>query len=198
MFIQNLSILIIGLGLGKSFTFDAPVSLQKRKFLLNLALSLVSVDDLSVSVDDLLETDVVLFAPTASSAPDAKNKELLLGYIDEKKYIQPLCMFEPSHYSYLFSSSSSSSLSSTLADFVHDEEGPKAEYSLPHDCEIVHVISHEIITPSARQVGGGQGLGNPHGEHCEDVYTIDLVDLVKDLGEEYIEILNVPLREGRM
>ncbi|GMI09429.1 hypothetical protein TrVE_jg8811 [Triparma verrucosa] len=195
MLIQNLAILIIGIGLGNSFTFYAPVSLQKRKFLLNS----LSVDDLSFSVDDLLETDVVLFAPTASSAPDA-NKKLLLGYIDEKKFIQPLCMFEPSHYSYLFSSSSSSSssLSSTLADFVHDEEGPKAEYSPPHDCEIVHVISHEIITPSARQVGGGQGLGNPHGEHCEDVYTIDLVDLVEDLGEEYIEILNVPLREGRM
>ena len=51
------------------------------------------------------------------------------------------------------------------------------------------VLDPDYVFVSERQAGGGQGLGNPHGEHGEPCY--DLTELVLS------EAVQVVVREGR-
>jgi hypothetical protein len=67
---------------------------------------------------------------------------------------------------------------------LHDEEAPIAPLSA-----VKTVLDPDYVFVSERQAGGGQGLGNPHGEHGEECY---------DLRELSIsENVRIVVREGR-
>ena len=53
------------------------------------------------------------------------------------------------------------------------------------------VLDPDYVFVSERQAGGGQGLGNPHGEHGEECY--DLRELDPPISEDVV----VVVREGR-
>ncbi|GMI05794.1 hypothetical protein TrLO_g345 [Triparma laevis f. longispina] len=120
---------------------------------------------------------------------------MMIGYIDEYSSVVPLCIFSEES-SNVLRTPSITDTDELPTDFVHDEQNPSI-YK-PADCKIIHILNHQIITLSARQVGGGQGLGNPHGEHCEDVYTIEIKQFIDEVGPEYMKKLNVPLRVDRI
>lgn len=65
-----------------------------------------------------------------------------------------------------------------------DEEVPPVPLSA-----VTRVLDPDYVFVSERQAGGGQGLGNPHGEHGEECY--DLRDV------ELSEGVRLVVREGR-
>ena len=51
------------------------------------------------------------------------------------------------------------------------------------------ILDPEIVFVSERQAGGGQGLGNPHGEHGEPCYDLTELTISEDV--------TLVVREGR-
>lgn len=106
---------------------------------------------------------------------DEKQGELRLGVyvaysMDEAEpHIRPLC-----------ASTSDDGVSALLCD----EGVPSAPISSAR-----RVLDPDVVFVSERQAGGGQGLGNPHGEHGEECF---------DLREALISAgVHVVVREGR-
>lgn len=58
------------------------------------------------------------------------------------------------------------------AALLWDEAAPP----VPLDA-VVRVLDPEFVLVSERQMGGGQGLGNPHGEHGEDCFDVSDIEL---------------------
>merc|ERR1719240_1994804 len=71
-----------------------------------------------------------------------------------------------------------------ISALLCDEEVPHVPLSA-----VVRVLDPDYVFVSERQAGGGQGLGNPHGEHGEECY--DLRDV------EISEGVVLVVREGR-
>ena len=61
-------------------------------------------------------------------------------------------------------------------------EGSKGIEGASSSLRLVGVLSHSLFELSVRQINGGQGLGNPHGEHCEDVFIVGRRDLEEEIG----------------
>jgi hypothetical protein len=100
--------------------------------------------------------------------------ELLLGVyvaytLSSGPHIRPLC---------------ASSDEDGVGVLLHDGEVPAVPLSA-----VKRVLDPEHVFVSERQAGGGQGLGNPHGEHGEECY--DLRDVEMSPG------VRVVVREGR-
>jgi hypothetical protein len=101
----------------------------------------------------LMEMDVVVFRPL--SEPNRKR----LGAVQEDGRIAPLSVWtdEPAFGSSL--------------EFVVDEHDlPGYETG---EITIESMISQESLSYGSRQVGGGKGPGNPHGEESERLYYLD-------------------------
>lgn len=75
-------------------------------------------------------------------------------------------------------------LADGVGALLFDEDAPAFPLSAT-----VNVLDPDYVFVSERQAGGGQGLGNPHGEHGEDCY--DLREL------ELSENVRVIVNEGR-
>mmetsp|Transcript_24733 Transcript_24733/g.79095 ORF Transcript_24733/g.79095 Transcript_24733/m.79095 type:complete len:174 (-) Transcript_24733:98-619(-) len=67
---------------------------------------------------------------------------------------------------------------------LHDEEAAPAPIS-----SVTRILDPDVVFVSERQAGGGQGLGNPHGEHGEECYDLSELELSPDV--------RVVVREGR-
>ena len=52
---------------------------------------------------------------------------------------------------------------------------------------VTRVLDPELVFVSERQAGGGQGLGNPHGEHGEECYDLREVDLSEGVVRSRIQ-----------
>jgi hypothetical protein len=89
--------------------------------------------------------------------------------VESEPHIRPLC-----------ASASEDGVGSLLCD----EEVPPVPLSA-----VRCVLDPEIVFVSERQAGGGQGLGNPHGEHGEACYDLGDVDISADV--------TLIIREGR-
>lgn len=90
---------------------------------------------------------------------------------EENPHIRPLC-----------ASSEDDGVSALLAD----EEAPPAPLTA-----VRRVLDPDYVFVSERQAGGGQGLGNPHGEHGESCYDL------RDLPDGLSAALQLVVREGR-
>lgn len=106
---------------------------------------------------------------------DEKVGELRLGVfvaysMDEAEpHIRPLC---------------ASSEEDGMGALLCDEGVPSAPISSTR-----RVLDPDVVFVSERQAGGGQGLGNPHGEHGEECF---------DLREASVSVgVRVVVREGR-
>jgi hypothetical protein len=72
-----------------------------------------------------------------------------------------------------------------MMEFVVDEEDMFPGLT-SDDIQILDVLEGSVIGYGSRQVGGGKGPGNPHGEESELIYYIDrsVVEGVYDLEIE--------------
>lgn len=71
-----------------------------------------------------------------------------------------------------------------ISALLCDEDLPVVPLSAVH-----RILDPDYVFVSERQAGGGQGLGNPHGEHGEECYDLREV--------EVSEFVQVVVREGR-
>ena len=108
----------------------------------------------AISFSDLLEMDVVCFRVKGDS-------KLELGAVQEYRKVAPICAW---------TLESVMAQSDTL-EFLVDEERPRYEEG---EIEVVSVLPEEMLNGyGSRQVGGGKGPGNPHGEESETLYYIE-------------------------
>ncbi|EEC44170.1 predicted protein [Phaeodactylum tricornutum CCAP 1055/1] len=109
----------------------------------------------SIEVDSLLEMDVVVY-----SLQNDENKTERLGAVQEDGTLSPLSVWsvEPAFGDSL--------------EFLVDEEdrfpGLTAEDVIVH-----RIVPQESLAYGSRQVGGGMGPSNPHGEESELLYYVD-------------------------
>jgi hypothetical protein len=75
-----------------------------------------------------------------------------------------------------------------MMEFLVDEEDRWKE-ELEFDNVIIHhLLREDVMSYGSRQVGGGKGPGNPHGEESELVYYIDS----KVMAENSINVVLKP------
>ena len=93
---------------------------------------------------------------------ESENGDMRLGVytaysvIEDEPHIRPLC-----------ASSEDEGVSALLCD----EEVPAVPLTA-----VRRVLDPDYVFVSERQAGGGQGLGNPHGEHGEECYDLSEVE----------------------
>jgi hypothetical protein len=130
--------------------FSSPSSLKKaEKDGSSPTESLESVID----TDSLVEMDCFVYSRKDSKGP----MKLELGVLEER-VIQPICAWttEEAFDDYI--------------EFVVDEHD---RYSLDIKDVVIHsLIPSDSLSYGSRQVGGGKGPGNPHGEESELLYYI--------------------------
>jgi hypothetical protein len=94
-----------------------------------------------------------------SSAP--QKGLMLLGAVEENGKISPLSVWtaEPA-------------FRNSLEFLVHEDDRP----GLAKEAVTVHSVLDQVhVSYGSRQVGGGMGPGNPHGEESEMLYYVDQV-----------------------
>ena len=72
-------------------------------------------------------------------------------------YIQPLCAWSDEM---------------GVSELLWDEDADAVPLDRVH-----RILDPDLVYVSERQMGGGQGLGNPHGEHGEDCFDLSEVEL---------------------
>jgi len=58
-------------------------------------------------------------------------------------------------------------------EFVVDEEHPEFLGLTSEDISVAKILEGSHVSYGSRQVGGGKGPGNPHGEESELLYYVD-------------------------
>mmetsp|Transcript_59964 Transcript_59964/g.89042 ORF Transcript_59964/g.89042 Transcript_59964/m.89042 type:complete len:236 (+) Transcript_59964:158-865(+) len=112
--------------------------------------------------DSLMVMDIVLFSRKKNSDPE---NALELGAIQEDGTLAPIS-------AWTLESAFSESSGSDAIEFLVDEEDRFP--GLTSDDVIIHTLLDEsLISYGSRQVGGGKGPGNPHGEESELLYYVD-------------------------
>jgi hypothetical protein len=108
-----------------------------------------------IDPETLADMDIVLF--TKNSDPTV----LHLGAIQEDGSLAPLSAWtrEPAF--------------GTSIEFLVDEEDRWLDDLEFDKVNIVSLLGEDVISYGSRQVGGGKGPGNPHGEESELLYYID-------------------------
>jgi hypothetical protein len=112
-------------------------------------------DDSSVDEHELQEMDVVVF----SHKRDPSSRKRQLGAVQEDGRITPVCVWtmEPAY-------------GDSLEFLVHENDLPGLTVEELH---IYSVVPQSALYYGSRQVGGGMGPDNPHGEISERLYYID-------------------------
>ena len=133
-----------------------PTSQRLRTF----AFRLSADDDANngVHFDSLLDMDVVLFRR------NGEDEKLEIGAMQEDGTVSPVSAWSLES---VFASGSSDSI-----EFLVDEED-RFPGLTADDIVIVSVVDELLIGYGSRQVGGGKGPGNPHGEESELLYYIE-------------------------
>ena len=110
----------------------------------------------TIDFDSILEMDCFVFSRNNNDNGDGETK-LELGVLEES-VLQPICSWttEAAFDDYI--------------EFVVDEED---RYTIDvKDVTIHSLIPGDALSFGSRQVGGGKGPGNPHGEESELLYYI--------------------------
>jgi hypothetical protein len=105
-------------------------------------------------VEDLMEMDVVIF----SEMNDPTKRQL--GAVQEDGRVTSLCVWtmEPAY--------------GVSLEFLVDEHDFFPGFQ-PDQIVIHSIVPQTSLSYGSRQVGGGMGPGNPHGEESELLYYID-------------------------
>ena len=115
-------------------------------------------DSSEVEFQSLVVMDVVLF-----KRPTTTDK-LELGAVQENGNVAPLSAWT--------SESAYTSETNDMLAFVAAEEDAVPGLSQV-DVQVVRVLDEHLTGYGSRQVGGGKGPGNPHGEESELLYYVD-------------------------
>eukprot|EP00594_Rhizosolenia_setigera_P017685 CAMPEP_0178976948 /NCGR_PEP_ID=MMETSP0789-20121207/24175_1 /TAXON_ID=3005 /ORGANISM="Rhizosolenia setigera, Strain CCMP 1694" /LENGTH=156 /DNA_ID=CAMNT_0020666209 /DNA_START=165 /DNA_END=635 /DNA_ORIENTATION=+ len=118
-----------------------------------------------IDLENLFDMDIVLFQRKANK----KNEKLEIGAIQEDGLVAPISAW----------TLESAFPNSDTLEFLVDEED-RFPGLTSEDIQIVKVIPENKISYGSRQVGGGKGPGNPHGEESEILYYVDR-DALKSL-----------------
>jgi len=128
----------------------------------------------SIKLSDLFEMDIVSFRVLGED-----SNKVEFGAVQEYGTVAPICTW---------TMESVMNGSDTL-EFLVDEERPR--YG-EEEVEILSVMAEDYINGyGSRQVGGGKGLGNPHGEESEALYFIER-DALSDEKYSNIEVVVKP------
>lgn len=148
-----------GIGIGELKCRMSPLTSSQR--LGTFAFRLSSDDDANngVDFDSLLDMDVVLF-----KRRNSEHEKLEIGAMQEDGTVSPVSAWSLES---AFASGSSDSI-----EFLVDEED-RFPGLTADDIVIVSVVDESLISYGSRQVGGGKGPGNPHGEESELLYYIE-------------------------
>ena len=148
-----------------------PIGSSKRIVALHLSSSANTND--GVDFDSLLDMDVVLF-----KRRNSEKEELELGAMQEDGTVAPISAWSLES---AFASGSSDSI-----EFLVDEED-RFPGLTADDVVIVSVVDESLISYGSRQVGGGKGPGNPHGEESELLYYVERSVIEEDDVEVVIK-----------
>lgn len=134
-----------------------------------------------ISLDSLMEMDICIFTRKSPT-----NQILELGAVQEDGTLAPLSTWT------LESIYSTSDTLEFLVD-ENDRTSPGHGGGLPSNqiWKIWSVLDESDIGYGSRQVGGGKGLGNPHGEESELLYYVERDSMrifLDEFGEEKIEV----------
>lgn len=129
----------------------------------------------SVSTIDpktLMDMDIILY--TLPNNENGPNKKQYIGAIQEDLTLAPLSAW-----------TTECAFDTFIECLVDEHDRWKRELSLDNEensCNVVitKVLEEPFFSYGSRQVGGGKGLGNPHGEESELLYYIDAEILVKE------------------
>ena len=97
--------------------------------------------------------DVVVFSVT-------ENSKRLLGAVQEDGSVTPLSVW------------TTEAVFDDSLEFLVDEEDLFPGFSA-EEISIHSLVPQDALSYGSRQVGGGMGPTNPHGEHSELLYYID-------------------------
>ncbi|KAK1741571.1 hypothetical protein QTG54_008049 [Skeletonema marinoi] len=156
-------------------------ALSKRDWRLKDATTTTTILSADEPVDftDLMVMDVVLFQRRNTNSPTS----IELGSVQENGNIAPLSTWTLE--------SAYTSAINDMMEFVVDEEdlfpGMTSE-----EINVLSVLDGDVVGYGSRQVGGGKGPGNPHGEESEIIYYVDraVVEGVYSTGVDD-EVLNI-------
>ena len=145
--------------IGSASAFSGGIDIAQR--LRNFAFRLSADDDTNngVNFDSLLDMDVVLF-----KRRNDEDEKLEIGAMQEDGTVSPVSAWSLES---AFASGSSDSI-----EFLVDEED-RFPGLTADDIVIVSVVDESLIGYGSRQVGGGKGPGNPHGEESELLYYVE-------------------------
>ncbi len=122
-----------------------------------------TLPDEDIDFSSLMVMDVVLFQ---RRAPNENSNTLLeLGAVQENKNVAPLS-------TWTLESAYTTSTNNDMLQFVVDENDIFPGLSAS-EMQVWMVLDGSVISYGSRQVGGGKGPGNPHGEESELIYYID-------------------------
>jgi hypothetical protein len=147
LLIAPLNSWVVRSSLGRQFPFGRTVAYRKTKLL-------KAGSDSSIDLNDLLEMDVVVFSEMNNTS------KRQLGAVQENSRITPMCVWttEPA-----FGES---------VEFLVDENDMLPGFTL--DQIVIHaIVPQTALSYGSRQVAGGMGPSNPHGELSELLYYID-------------------------
>jgi hypothetical protein len=128
-----------------------------------------------------MEMDVVIFSRTADSNEDKNIEPWQLGAVQENGRVAPLSTWsmEPVFEGFL--------------EFLVDEKDLLPGYT-ERDIVVHSILPQSALGYGSRQVGGGKGPGNPHGEESERLYYVrqDSIQLLDNHDQKKIEIVVKP------
>jgi hypothetical protein len=131
----------------------------------------ISVDD--ILIESLMEMDVVLYKRTAisrgSKDTNSASVPVEVGAIQENGSLAPLCAWSTENAFAPIDGDDPDTGGSI--EFLVDEE--RAPYDTTNNVIITELLPTDVIGYGSRQVGGGKGPGNPHGEESEQLYYIE-------------------------
>jgi len=142
-------------------------------------------------MNTLADMDIVLFSQTkqqdtttttldddSNDDPSNTNTRYQLGAIQEDGTLAPLS-------AWTFEEAFTDPDGLELMEFVVDEED-RWQTSLQPENVVVHsIVDADVIGYGSRQVGGGKGLGNPHGEESELLYYVEK-GMLEELGVDVV------------
>jgi len=116
-----------------------------------------------VDFDSLMDMDLVLFSRRKNDSEEDSEVKLELGALQEDGTLAPISAW---------TLESAFAGGSDSIEFLVDEED-RFPGLTGDDVKVHSVLDESLLGYGSRQVGGGKGPGNPHGEESELLYYID-------------------------
>ena len=116
---------------------------------------MISESSNSIDPINLMDMDIMIFSKKLDPG------SMQLGAIQEDGTLAPLSAW-----------TTESAFGDSIEFLVDEEDRWMDELDL-EKVNIISVLGEDLMSYGSRQVGGGKGPGNPHGEESEQLYYID-------------------------